>query len=125
MARHILRGRVHLAAIVLAANTGGAGSPVGDTFTTMMWIDGGSPHRLGDAFVGAAVAFPRTARGLGFVSAVFDSIPLTALALRQGGYDWGILAYAMGPSHGRASTPALQPIRTSSSLRPTAARMSR
>ena len=25
--------------------------------------------------------------GLGFVSAVFDNIPLTALALRQGGYD--------------------------------------
>ena len=34
--------------------------------------------------------------GLGFVSAVFDNIPLTALALRQGGYDWGFLAYAVG-----------------------------
>jgi Na+/H+ antiporter NhaD/arsenite permease-like protein len=34
--------------------------------------------------------------GLGFVSAVFDNIPLTALALRQGGYDWGLLAYAVG-----------------------------
>jgi Na+/H+ antiporter NhaD/arsenite permease-like protein len=34
--------------------------------------------------------------GLGFLSAVFDNIPLTALALRQGGYDWGILAYAVG-----------------------------
>jgi len=34
--------------------------------------------------------------GLGFVSAVFDNIPLTALALRQGGYDWGMLAYAVG-----------------------------
>ncbi|MDR1996535.1 citrate transporter [Azonexus sp.] len=33
---------------------------------------------------------------LGFVSAVFDNIPLTALALRQGGYDWGFLAYAVG-----------------------------
>jgi len=29
-----------------------------------------------------------TALGLGFVSAVFDNIPLTALALKQGGYDW-------------------------------------
>ena len=38
----------------------------------------------------------RTALGLGFVSAVFDNIPLTALALHQGGYDWGILAYAVG-----------------------------
>ncbi|MDQ6880559.1 MAG: citrate transporter [Pseudomonadota bacterium] len=34
--------------------------------------------------------------GLGFVSAVFDNIPLTALALRQGGYDWGFVAYAVG-----------------------------
>jgi Na+/H+ antiporter NhaD/arsenite permease-like protein len=38
----------------------------------------------------------QTAFGLGFVSAVFDNIPLTALALRQGGYDWGFLAYAVG-----------------------------
>ena len=38
----------------------------------------------------------RVALGLGFVSAVFDNIPLTALALRQGGYDWGFLAYAVG-----------------------------
>jgi hypothetical protein len=37
-----------------------------------------------------------TAFGLGFVSAVFDNIPLTALALAQGGYDWGVLAYAVG-----------------------------
>jgi Na+/H+ antiporter NhaD/arsenite permease-like protein len=38
----------------------------------------------------------RTALGLGFVSAVFDNIPLTALAITQGGYDWGVLAYAVG-----------------------------
>jgi len=38
----------------------------------------------------------QTAFGLGFVSAVFDNIPLTALAIRQGGYDWGFLAYAVG-----------------------------
>ena len=37
-----------------------------------------------------------TTLGLGFVSAVFDNIPLTALALKQGGYDWGLLAYAVG-----------------------------
>lgn len=36
------------------------------------------------------------ALGLGFVSAVFDNIPLTALAIKQGGYDWGFLAYAVG-----------------------------
>jgi Na+/H+ antiporter NhaD/arsenite permease-like protein len=38
----------------------------------------------------------RSAFGLGFVSAVFDNIPLTALALDQGHYDWGVLAYAVG-----------------------------
>jgi Na+/H+ antiporter NhaD/arsenite permease-like protein len=37
-----------------------------------------------------------TALALGFVSAVFDNIPLTALALKQGGYDWGFLAFAVG-----------------------------
>jgi Na+/H+ antiporter NhaD/arsenite permease-like protein len=38
----------------------------------------------------------QTAMGLGFVSAVFDNIPLTALALKQGGYDWGFVAFAVG-----------------------------
>jgi len=38
----------------------------------------------------------QTAFGLGVLSAVFDNIPLTALALHQGGYDWGFLAYAVG-----------------------------
>ena len=211
----VFRGKVHigyLAAIVAASNAGGSGSVVGDTTTTMMWIDGVSPlhgarglhrgiggdgdlrhpggdaaatlfadhqgrrrgraHRLARAsssslailvtaivvnvvvnvkytalsdrfpFIGAAVwvaicssraaaptALERVARapsrarssccrwcsaasmmpvhklpdaswqvalGLGFVSAVFDNIPLTALALKQGGYDWGFLAYAVG-----------------------------
>ena len=38
----------------------------------------------------------QTAFGLGFLSAIFDNIPLTALALKQGGYDWGFLAYTVG-----------------------------
>jgi len=38
----------------------------------------------------------RTAFGLGFVSAVFDNIPLTALAIKQDGYDWGFLAFGVG-----------------------------
>jgi len=38
----------------------------------------------------------QTAFGLGFLSAVFDNIPLTKLALDQGGYDWGMLAYTVG-----------------------------
>jgi Na+/H+ antiporter NhaD/arsenite permease-like protein len=212
MARAVFRNKVHigyLAAIVAASNAGGAGSVVGDTTTTMMWIDGVSPIAVLDAYVAAVVAlvvsgliaakqqhahapiikdakvegridwarlaivavilvtaiavnvainlyevpsgvFPfigagvlvavvvtaywrrpdwsllpgalkgsvfllclifcaslmpveklppaswQSAFALGFVSSVFDNIPLTALALKQGGYDWGMLAYAVG-----------------------------
>jgi hypothetical protein len=213
MARTLFRAKVHvgyLAAIVAASNAGGSGSVIGDTTTTMMWIDGVSPLDVFHAYAGAGVAllvcgipaalqqqryspilkheheyvhvdlprvgivvfilaaaiainiiinvrfpessdsFPfigasvacavlisavvrrpdweivpetmkgsifllslvlcatlmpverlpaaswQTAFGLGFVSAVFDNIPLTALALKQGGYDWGVLAYAVG-----------------------------
>jgi Na+/H+ antiporter NhaD/arsenite permease-like protein len=213
VAHTVFRGKVHigyLAAIVAASNAGGAGSVVGDTTTTMMWLDGVSPlavldayvpalaallvfaipasrqqHRLSpiqrDAaanirvdgarlaivvlvlagaigtniyvntleesrtgmfpYIGAAVigvlllltpwrrpdwsVLPEAAKGslfllalvlsasmmpvdqlpkasaattfgLGFVSSVFDNIPLTKLALDQGGYDWGALAYAVG-----------------------------
>ncbi|MDB5049157.1 MAG: sodium/proton antiporter, NhaD family [Fibrobacteres bacterium] len=42
-----------------------------------------------------AASWPATL-ALGFVSAFFDNIPLTKLALDQGGYDWGLLAYAVG-----------------------------
>lgn len=38
----------------------------------------------------------QTTLALGVVSAVFDNIPLTALALFQGGYDWALLTYAVG-----------------------------
>ena len=213
MARAMFRGKVHIgyvAAIVAAANAGGSGSVVGDTTTTMMWIEGVAPLDVLRAYVAAAsamvlvalvasrqqdayspiredrtpgervdwprvgivaailvaaiaanvfanLAFPQvldrlpvigmavwaaifatagirppdwsrlpeamrgaafllalvlcaslmpvrelpgpswsTAFGLGFLSAVFDNIPLTALALQQGGYDWGMLAYAVG-----------------------------
>lgn len=213
MARHVFKGEIHigyLAALVAASNSGGAGSVLGDTTTTMMWIDGISPLTVLDAYIPAAVALfvfgipaalqqhnhaaiikqpsrgvqiewvrlfivgailiaavlanvvtnikfpavldkapvlgiavwvvilltaplrrpdwkvmPETAKGtvfllalvlcasimpveklptpswqtslgLGFVSAVFDNIPLTALALKQGGYDWSMLAYAVG-----------------------------
>ena len=213
MAHQLFKSKVHigyLAAIVAASNAGGSGSVVGDTTTTMMWIDGISPLTVVDAYVAAAVALliigyfgakqqhayspiiksahahthidwgrifivgtmlvfavgtnitinlkfpelaehfpfigvavwlaivltipvrrhdwellPDTIKGsifllslvlcasmmpveelppaswqsalvLGFVSAIFDNIPLTALALRQGGYDWGFLAYAVG-----------------------------
>jgi len=64
------RGSIFLLSLVLAAS--------------MMPV-----HKLPDASW-------RVALGLGFVSAVFDNIPLTALALKQGGYDWGFVAYAVG-----------------------------
>ena len=203
IARTAFKGRVtvgYVAAIVAASNAGGAWSVLGDTTTTMMWIDGVDPldvahcfiaslaalvvggllasvfqnrvqtidlsggvekkpidgvqllivlmilggaiytnFTLGKPFVGvwAAIlvgsllrrpawgelpgalkgaifllslvwcaslmpveALPeaswKVTFGLGFVSAVFDNIPLTKLALEQGGYDWGMLAYAVG-----------------------------
>ena len=213
MAAGVFRRKVHigyLAAVVAASNAGGSGSVVGDTTTTMMWIDGVSPISVLDAYVAAVAAtlffayfaarqqhayqpimkdapaamrvdwvrlgvvfwilaaaivanvvanlhfkevldhFPvigvavwvallaaapirqpdwkllpgslkgtafllalvtsasmmpveslpaaswQATLGLGFLSSVFDNIPLTALALKQGGYDWGLLAYAVG-----------------------------
>lgn len=69
----VFRGKVHsgsLAAIVAASDAGGAGSVVGDT-TTTTWITPRGTLRW----------------GVGLVSAAFDNIPLTALALKQRGYD--------------------------------------
>jgi Na+/H+ antiporter NhaD/arsenite permease-like protein len=60
MARHVFKGKVHigyLAAIVAASNAGGSGSVVGDTTTTMTWIDGISPLRVVEAYVAAAAGF--------------------------------------------------------------------
>src|SRR5882672_9864628 len=59
VARSVFRGKVHigyLAAIVAASNAGGAGSVVGDTTTTMMWIDGVAPIDVLEAFVAAGAA---------------------------------------------------------------------
>src|SRR5688572_33067824 len=59
MAAVVFRHKVHigyLAAIVAAANAGGSGSVVGDTTTTMMWLDGVSPLAVLDAYVAACVA---------------------------------------------------------------------
>ena len=203
IARTVFRGKVtvgFIAAIVAASNAGGAWSVLGDTTTTMMWIDGVPALNVAHGIVASVVAllcfgyfagaqqqkhspiviedkaakvpidgarlgivalilagailanfalnFPavgvwgaillasllrrpawgevpaalkgtcfllslvlcasmmpvkalpeaswQTAFGLGFVSAVFDNIPLTNLALHQGGYDWGMLAFTVG-----------------------------
>jgi Na+/H+ antiporter NhaD/arsenite permease-like protein len=198
----VFKNRVHIgfiAAIVAASNAGGSGSVVGDTTTTMMWIDGVSPLNVLHGFIAALTALiffawfashqqdkyqriqkdaslvvkidwikllivlmmligaiisnflydmpalgvwiailigailrpvpwkevPGAIKGtvfllclvscaslmpvedlpnaswvtalvLGFVSAVFDNIPLTKLCLEQGHYDWGMLAYTVG-----------------------------
>lgn len=54
------------------------------TCASMMPVDQLPPASWQSAFV------------LGFVSSVFDNIPLTKLALEQGGFDWGMLAYTVG-----------------------------
>ncbi|MGH9578745.1 MAG: hypothetical protein ACRD3R_15005, partial [Terriglobales bacterium] len=59
MAGVVFRRKVHigyLAAIVAASNAGGAGSVVGDTTTTMMWIDGVGPLVVLDAYIAAGIA---------------------------------------------------------------------
>ena len=56
MAHQLFRAKVHigyLAAIVAASNAGGAGSVIGDTTTTMMWIHGVSPLSVLEAYIGA------------------------------------------------------------------------
>lgn len=47
----------YLAAIVAASNAGGAGSVVGDTTTTMMWIDGVNAINVLHAFIASIFAF--------------------------------------------------------------------
>ena len=54
------------------------------------------PKAPGEGAENAPTLYHRVTLGLGFLSAVFDNIPLTALALKQGGYDWGFLAYTVG-----------------------------
>src|SRR6185436_20514626 len=60
VAAAVYRGKVHigyLAAIVAASNAGGSGSVLGDTTTTMMWLDGVSPLDVLHAYVAAGAAF--------------------------------------------------------------------
>ena len=55
----VFKGKVHigfLAAIIAASNAGGAGSVVGDTTTTLMWIDGVNPIDVMHAFVASVTA---------------------------------------------------------------------
>lgn len=55
----VFRQRVHigyLAAIVAASNAGGSGSVVGDTTTTLMWIDGVSQMNVLHAYIAATIS---------------------------------------------------------------------
>jgi Na+/H+ antiporter NhaD/arsenite permease-like protein len=60
VAKHAFDGRIgtgYLAAIVAAANAGGAGSILGDTTTTMLWINGIPALTVSTAFIAALAAF--------------------------------------------------------------------
>src|SRR5439155_20207221 len=59
IAAAVFHRKVHigyLAAIVAASNAGGSGSVVGDTTTTMMWIDGVNPLQVLEAYIAAGTA---------------------------------------------------------------------
>ncbi|MBI2406890.1 MAG: citrate transporter, partial [Gemmatimonadetes bacterium] len=59
VAHTVFKGKVHvgyIAGIVAASNAGGAGSVVGDTTTTMMWIAGVGPLEVSEAALGSVVA---------------------------------------------------------------------
>lgn len=60
IATAVFNGKVttgFVAAIVAASNAGGAGSVIGDTTTTMMWISGISPIKVFSAYIGSITAF--------------------------------------------------------------------
>ncbi|MBF0208143.1 MAG: citrate transporter [Oligoflexia bacterium] len=59
MAHTLFKNKVHIgyvAAIIAASNAGGAGSVLGDTTTTMMWVQGVSAMKVLHAYVGSIVA---------------------------------------------------------------------
>ena len=82
VAATVFRGKVHiayLAAIVASSNAGGAGSVIGDTTTTMMWLAGISPLEVIWAYIPAVAAFfvfaiPAARRQQGFSPIMNDPI---------------------------------------------------
>lgn len=93
MARTVFRGKVHvgyLVAIVAAANAGGAGSVIGDTTTTMMWIAGVAPREIFTAYLAGGVALLVAA-----VPAALQQHALSPLARNGEPYapiEWGRIA---------------------------------
>jgi len=69
----VFRGKVHIgyvAAIVAASNAGGAGSVIGDTTTTLMWIDGVPAMNVIHAYIAVIPAL------------LFFGIPLSIIQTR-------------------------------------------
>src|SRR5688572_30969704 len=104
MALTVFRKKVHigyLAAIVAASNAGGAGSVVGDTTTTMMWIAGVPAVQVLDAFVAAGIALvifgiPAAIQQQRYSPVVRDEIPGLRIDWLRVGIVAFILAAAIG-----------------------------
>ncbi len=89
MAHAVFRGKVHigyLAAIVAASNAGGSGSVIGDTTTTMMWIDGVSPMEVLHAYAAAVPAL--LVCGLIAAHQQHKYAPIAKDGLRALPFDW-------------------------------------
>jgi Na+/H+ antiporter NhaD/arsenite permease-like protein len=125
MAHQLFKGKVHigyLAAIVAASNAGGSGSVVGDTTTTMMWIDGISPLIVLDAYVAAGVALLI----IGYFGAKQQHAysPIIKHAHEHTKVDWGrifivgtMLVFAVAPtSRSTSSSPSWPSTSRSSAL---------
>jgi Na+/H+ antiporter NhaD/arsenite permease-like protein len=103
----------YLAAIVAASNAGGSGSVVGDTTTTMMWIDGVSPLDVVHAYAAAIPAL----LVCGWIASrqQHGHAPMRAASLDPHPVDWGrlgvvaiLLVAALAANIGvNATAPAL------------------
>ena len=86
---HTLFKKVHigfLAAIVAASNAGGAGSVVGDTTTTMMWIDGVDPRDVLHAYAASVVALAVSGLVAAFQQHAYS--PIMRTTHRRPHIDW-------------------------------------
>jgi len=96
MAHQLFRARVHigyLAAIVAASNAGGSGSVVGDTTTTMMWIDGVAPLDVVHAYIAAVVAL--VVFGIPAAIQQHRHSPILKNAHQHTHIDWGRIGIVM------------------------------
>jgi hypothetical protein len=97
MASAVFRGKVHVgysAADRRGLERGGSGSVVGDTTTTMMWIDGVDPASVLDAYVGrrGGDRFLRLLRREAAARLLADREGRCPPGVRSTGRAWGIVA---------------------------------